>query len=111
MGKKHQKQIGPKAHPPSSFKLRGGGGNMNPYAKIADKGLINPLMETDTEKTPKNPRQMERRARRKARTGSEKLRIGAGIVSGAGLVFAALKTASQARQGTPLSGPLAGLFK
>ena len=45
MGKK-DKKYGPSAHPRSSFQLRSGGGNMNPYAKIADKGLINPSLVT-----------------------------------------------------------------
>lgn len=44
MGKKN-KTYGPSAHPISSFKLRGGTGNMNPFAKMAEKGLINPLQE------------------------------------------------------------------
>lgn len=44
MGRK-KKNYGPKAHPPSSFQLRGGTGNMNPFAKMSEKGLINPLQE------------------------------------------------------------------
>ena len=54
MGKK-DKKYGPSAHPPSSFQLRGGRGNMNPYAKMADKGLINPLQRRKKkEGTPDN---------------------------------------------------------
>jgi len=37
------KPIKPTMKERSVFELRGGGGNMNPYAKMADKGLINPL--------------------------------------------------------------------
>ena len=49
MGKK-DKKYGPSAHPPSSFQLRSGGGNINPYAKMADKGLINPSLVTKPRK-------------------------------------------------------------
>ena len=50
MGDKTKK--GPGSHTPkpemakrNAFKLRGGTGNMNPFAKMSEKGLINPLQE------------------------------------------------------------------
>jgi|TARA_Y100000015_G_scaffold31743_1_gene31356 hypothetical protein len=60
---------------------------------------------------PKEARKAQRIARRKSRTGDEKFRLGAAIVSGLGVVAAGVKTAIDARRGAPLSGPLADLFR
>lgn len=51
MGDKTKKGAGSKTIKPEMrkrniFELRSGGGNINPYAKMADKGLINPSLVT-----------------------------------------------------------------
>ena len=98
MGKK-DKKYGPSAHPPSSFQLRSGGGNMNPYAKMADKGLINPLLVTKLGKTKPGDGRLKhaiktkvdtfkgkRDARRNARTKLENFRTDLAYTSGAGVL-------------------------
>ena len=96
------------------FKLRGGSGNVNPYAKMADKGLINPQQSPVNKigdgkfKEAVNRKVKNFKAgvksRRSARTKSENLRTdlaygSAGFV-GAGIV----KFVKHALSGKPISG-------
>ena len=81
------------------FELRSGGGNINPYAKMADKGLINPLLVTKLGKTKPGDGRLKHaiktkvdtfkgktKARRNARTKVENLGTDLAYTSGAGVL-------------------------